>query len=215
MKTDKFKTFTASMIAIVTVLSALVAWRAALASQSAGDADFSGLVSTVNNEEARVLDTIRSSEHYQAFLIYTRYNELGYRLYDDLQTNPADADQLRQQKSDVWGLAYGLQTVFFPSRYLLPDGTYDSQREMDELLADDQRSHDTRADLHFSDADTLRRKANWLVGMLIVLGISFWFFTLAQIVENHFKYVLAVLGGFFVLVASFSVLVIELSMRAG
>ncbi len=215
MKTEKFKTFTASMIAIVTVLSALTAWRAAAAAQEAGDADFRGLVSTVNNEETRVLNTIRVSEHYQAFLTYTRYNELGYRLYDDLQANPENADEIERQKSNSWGTAYGLQSLFFPSRYLRSDGTFDRQRELDELLADDQRRHDTRADLHFSAADTLRQKANWLVAMLIVLGISFWFFTLAQITENNLKFVFALAGGFFMLGASFAVLFIELAMKAG
>lgn len=212
MKTEKFKTFTASMIAVVTVISALTAWRAAVALQEAGDADFRGLVSTVNNEEARVLNTIRVSEHYQSFLAYTRHNELGYRLYDDLQATPENAETLERQKSDAWGMAYGLQSLFFPSRYLRPDGTYDRQRELDELLADDQRRHDTRADLHFSAADTLRSKSNWLVAMLIVLGVSFWFFTLAQITENNWKFLFATAGGLFMLGASFAVLVIELVM---
>lgn len=128
MKTEKFRTFTASMIAVVTVISALVAWRAALASQDSGDADFRGLVATVNNEEAWVLSEIKVAEHYQAFLSYTRYNELGNKIYDALQAKPAHASALERQKSDSWGIAFGLQSLFFPSRYLLPDGTYDSQR---------------------------------------------------------------------------------------
>ena len=90
MKTDKFRTFTASLIAVVTVISALVTWRAAVAAQSASDADFLGLVATVNAEEAEVLSTIKVAEHYQAFLTYTRYNELGNKLYDALQGNPTN-----------------------------------------------------------------------------------------------------------------------------
>jgi hypothetical protein len=212
MKSERFKTFTASMIAIVTVLSALTTWRAAVASQDAGQADFTGLVATVNTEEAQVLNAIKVSEHYQAFLIYTRYNELGNKLYDALQANPANADELERQKSDSWGIAFGVQSVFFPSRYLRPDGTYDSQRELDEAWADAQRSRDTRADLHFSEADTLRRKANLLVLMLILLGVSFWFFTLAQIIDHAVKYLFAFGGGFLVAVSSLAALIIDLSM---
>lgn len=212
MKTENFKTFTASMIAIVTVVSALVAWRASVAASDAGSADFRGLVATVNAEEAWVLSTIKVTEHYQAFLSYTRYNELGYKIYDALQANPADADALTQQKSDSWGIAYGLQSIFFPSRYLRPDGTYDSQREMDELLADEQRARDTRSETHFTEADGLRAKANLLVQMLILLGISFWFFTLAQIVDHKIKYLFATFGGFLLLVGSFAALTLELVM---
>jgi len=212
MKSEKFKTFTASMIALVTVLSALTAWRAAVASQDAGQADFNGLVATVNTEEAQVLNAIKVSEHTQAFLIYTRYNELGNKLYDALQSNPANADELEWQKSDSWGIAFGVQSVFFPSRYLRPDGTYDSQREFDEAWADAQRSRDTRAELHFTEADTLRRKANLLVQMLILLGVSFWFFTLAQVIEHAVKVLFAFGGGFLMVVSSLAVLIIDLSM---
>lgn len=212
MKSEKFKTFTASMIAVVTVLSALTAWRAAVASQDASQADFTGLVATVNTEEAQVLNAIKVSEHYQAFIIYTRYNEIGNKIYDALQANPADADELERQKSDSWGIAFGVQSVFFPSRYLRPDGTYDSQREFDEAWADAQRSRDTRAELHFTEADTLRRKANLLVQMLILLGVSFWFFTLAQVIEHAVKVLFAFGGGFLMVVSSLAVLIIDLSM---
>ena len=215
MKSERFRTFTASMIAIVTVLSALVTWRATVASQDASQADFDGLVSTVNTEEAKVLSEIKVSEHYQAFLIYTRYNDLGYKLFEALQSKPADAAELERQKSDAWGIAYGLQSVFFPSRYLKPDGSYDKQREMDEEWADAQRSRDTKAEIHYSTADVLRRKANLLVVMLIVLVVSFWFFTLAQIIEHNIKYLFAFIGGFLVLAASFAALVIDLAMRGG
>ena len=212
MKTENFRTFTASMIAVVTVISALVAWRAALASQDSGEADFRGLVATVNAEEAWVLSEIKVAEHYQAFLSYTRYNELGNKIYDALQAEPVDASELEQQKSDSWGIAFGLQSLFFPSRYLLPDGTYDSQREMDELLADEQRARDTRAETHFEEGDNLRRKANLLVDMLILLGVSFWFFTLAQIIEHKAKILFAFAGGFLLAVGSFAALIIELVM---
>lgn len=212
MKTENFKTFTASMIAVVTVISALVAWRAAAASQDSGEADFRGLVATVNSEEARVLNTVKVSEHYQAFLSYTRYNELGNKIYTALQGKPEDAAELERQKSDSWGIAYGLQSLFFPSRYLRPDGTYDSQREMDELLADDQRARDTRADLHFEEGDNLRRKSNLLVQMLIPLGIAFWFFTLAQIIEHKVNLVFAFAGSFLLAVSAFAALIIELVM---
>lgn len=210
MKTEIFKTFTASMIAIVTVLSALTAWRASVASSDAGDADFRGLVATVNAEEAGALSTIKVMEHYQAFLSYTRYNELGYKLYDALQAKPANSDALEQQKSDAWGIAYGLQSIFFPSRYLRPDGTYDSEREMEELLAEEQRARDTRPDIHYAKADSLRVKANLLAQMLILFGFSFWFFTLAQIVDHKVKYLFAFVGGLFLMGGSLAALAIEL-----
>jgi len=208
MKTDKFKTFTASMIAVVTVFSALVAWRAASAASDASDADFLGLVATVNTQEAEVLNAINVSEHFQAFLAYTRYYELGNNLYDAIKANPSNVDELRRQKSASWGIAFGLQSVFFPSRYLRPDGKYDAQRETDELMADARRARDMRASLHFEEGSLLRTKANRLVQVLILLGLSFWFFTLAQILEHKIRILFALIGGFLLGAGILAVLVI-------
>lgn len=212
MQTGSFKTFTAVMIAIVTVASALVTWRASVATQQAGDADFSGLVATVNAGEARTLNTITVMEHYEAFLSYTRYNEIGNHLNEALKSETDNADELEQQKSDSWGIAYGLQSTFFDSGYLLPDGTYDIQRELDEAWAEAQGKRDTRSDLHEAEADALRFKANLLVGILIIFGLSFWFFTLAQIMEHKLKYLLALAGGFFLAVGALAALVIEIQL---
>lgn len=199
MKTENFKTFTAVMIALVTIASALVAWRAAVASGDASQADFSGLAAAVNAEEEQVLNEIAVSEHYQAFLMYTRYNELGYKLQEaiDAAGSGEDVDSLGQLKSDSWGIAYGLQSLFFPSRYLRPDGTYDSQREIQEKTADSERRRDVKPDLHFARADGLRVKANWLVLMLIFLGLSLWLFTCAQIIRHSIRYGFALGGMFF------------------
>ncbi|HVN16033.1 MAG TPA: hypothetical protein VMT73_09870 [Anaerolineales bacterium] len=201
MKSEGFKTFTAIMIAIVSVVGALVTWRAALASNEASQDDFTGLAAAINAQESQVLTAITVSEHYQAFLDYTRYNELGNQINDEIQKNNSTDGSLTRQKSDAWGIAFGLQSLFFPQRYLLPNGTYDVQRETDEQNAEAERTQDVKPELHFTQADTLRLKANLQVVILILLGISFWFFTLAQINERGIKYFFAA-GGLLTLIVS-------------
>ncbi len=68
------------------------------------------------------------------------------------------------------------------------------------------------AEVHYEEGSQLRRKSNLLVNMLILLGISFWFFTLAQIVEHKVKFLFALAGGFLVVISSFAALIIELVM---
>jgi hypothetical protein len=195
MKNEGFKTFTAIMIAVVTICSAIAAWRAAVASSEASQADFNGLAAAIHAEESQVLNTITVSEHYQAFLGYTRYNELGDKLADEISAaGNKELDALEQAKSDSWGIAFGLQSLFFPSRYLKPDGTYDAQREMDEKNADAEREHDIKPNLHFTEADKMRLKANLLIAALILLAGAFWMFTCAQIIERGIKYVFATAG---------------------
>lgn len=197
MKKEGFKTFTATMIALVTIVSAVAAWRAAAAASEASQADFNGLAASINAEEAHILNSISAYEHYQAFLTYTRYNELGYQLADEIDAadpNDSNLAALEQGKSDSWGIAYGLQYLFFPSRYLRPDGSYDLQREMDELTADAERREDVKPDLHFTRSDSQRLKSNLLISTLIFLGLALWMFTCAQIIERAIKYAFAVAG---------------------
>src|SRR5512140_3350629 len=121
MSNAQFKNFTAIMIAVVTIVSAIAAWRAAVASSEAGQSDFAGLAAAINAEESQVLNTIAVNEHYQAFLAYTRYNSLADNLADAIQKTPnADdpaAEALDRAESESSGLAFGIQSMFFPSRY--------------------------------------------------------------------------------------------------
>ena len=214
MKNEGFKTFTAIMIALVTMCSALAAWRAAVAANEAGQADFDGLTAAINSEEAQVLNSITVTEHYQAFLAYRRYNELGDKLKDEIagapQGDPDARAPLEQLKSDSWGIAYGLQSLFFPSRYLRTDGTYDSQREMDEENAESERQRDVKPQLHFTRADQLRTKADLLVGMLIFFGVSLWMFTCAQIIERTIRVAFAGVGMLFLVGGLAGVLLLEI-----
>ena len=209
MKSETFKSFTAMMIALCTVVSALVTWRAAIASNDAKQADFDGLAATINGQEAMVINNIDASEHYQAFLKYVRYDEMYKKVLDDLDAKRSTDDQLDVQESNASGLAYSLQELFFPTRYLRTDGTYDLQRELDEKEADAARTRDVRDYVHFSKADSLRFKANVMISLLFVMGVAFWLFTLAQIIENRIKYLFAAGGMLFLVLGMVAAMVVE------
>lgn len=190
MNAERFKAIASVMIAVVTVLGAGVACRASIVANSAGNADFAGLVAAIKSEEATLTDYVTVYEHYHAYTTYNRYNELGNLMGDD-----PDAATLGPAQREVWGMAQGLQFDFFPSRYLKSDGTYDVQRELDETYADKTQQQDLFSTSHFDEADAARLKASLFSAVLIVASISFWFFTLAQAISNRLKY-LFILGGF-------------------
>ncbi len=177
------------MIAVVTVIGAGVACRAAIASSNASDADFNGLVAAINAEEAAIVNAVTTYQHYHAYTTYLRYNELGNIAAEE--TLP----EMARLKREAWGLALGLQYSFFPPRYLNPDGTYDTQRELDESWAEQEQQKDLQPEPHFAAADLARLKTSLLTGALIVFAVAFWFFTLAQAINNRLKY-LMVTGGF-------------------
>src|SRR5689334_3777454 len=87
-KQGSFETIVAILIALVTVAGAIVAWRASVAADGAGDADFAGLQASLNAEETRALNYVDAYEHYGAYTAYRRYLNLGNAIATDIETNP-------------------------------------------------------------------------------------------------------------------------------
>ena len=174
---DAFQTTMAILIAIVTLVGAVLAWRAAMAGSAAGDADFAGLNAVLNAEETLGLNNTAFHRHYRAYTRYTRYGELQDLLEEDAEL---DADGVRaQQHTEASNLATTNQ-LFFPARYLQRDGSYAVQRELGEAWAQAGQAMDLEPDPHFVEADQMRQKTNWLVAIFVALAFSLLFYALAE-----------------------------------
>lgn len=206
MKPDRFEVFASVMIAIVSILSALTAWRANSASNEAGQADFDGISASIRAQEARIFNAIRAFEHYRAFTDYYRYNALGNQITDDAAFAAA------RERTEFWGLALGLQYTFFPSQYLDQEGNYDVQREIDELWAESNAFVDLNPSQHYSRADAYRAKVSNLTGSLILFAAAFFFFAVAQAIRNVLKYFFAMAGLAATLGGLCAVLVLEFAL---
>lgn len=190
MKEDKFKSFVAVLVAVITVLGASAACLSAVAVSNAGDSDFAGLDASIRAEKADIINNVYGYQHYRAYTDYVRYNELGFLLSEE-----------NGNSSEPWGVADGLVFSFFNARYLNPDGSYDLERELQEAWAQDAQNEDLNAQPYFDKSDALRARSRFLSGVMIVFAFSFWFLTVAQNTEKKIKYfwsglgiVIAVLG---------------------
>lgn len=180
MKEDKFKSFVAVLVAVVTVLGATTACLASGAVSTAGDMDFAGLDASIRAQKAEIINYIKAYEHYRAFTTYKRYDELGYLLSGD-------------QQDEAWGVAAGLNN-FFISRYINSDGQYDLERELQEEWASDAQTEDLNAAPYFVRSDSERNRSSFLTANMIVFAVSFWFLTVAQVTNKKIKYLWAGLG---------------------
>lgn len=193
MDREKFKSFIAVLTAVVTVFGAMTACLASVAVSSAADADFAGLDSSIRAQKAEIINHVYAYEHYRAYTAYVRYNQLGNLMYDP---NADEETSFRNGaiQREVWGLASGISSSFFSSRYINPDGQYDLERELQEAFADDAQSQDLNSEPYFEESDKFRSKSSFLTFNMILFAISFWFFTVAQATEKNIKYVWAVIG---------------------
>lgn len=198
MKHETFKSYVAVLVAIVTVLGATAACLASVAVSSASDADFLGLDASIRAQKADIVNHVYAYEHYRAYTAYVRYNELGRLLYDPNADPDTDIRNGALQR-EVWGVASGISSVFFSPRYIDQDGQYDLERELQEAWAQDEQNEDLNSLPYFEESDRLRNRSSFLTADMIVLAVSFWFFTLAQATEKNIKYLWAGLGVLFAL----------------
>lgn len=209
---DRFKIIVAVMIAVVTVMGALVAWRSALAGNAAGNADDAGIIAALNTQETTTLTSILSNQHRTAHVDYVRYRQLAQQMLEDGTLDNASEEErpaVIRQIVESLNLATASKQ-FFPSRYLDPDESYDIDREQGEEIAEAAQKKDLNAEQHFNEANLWRDRALALIGTLIVLGISLWLFAAAEVMEHRAKYALAAGGLAFLLIGSGAALAIEL-----
>jgi hypothetical protein len=210
---DRLQTLVAILIALVALVGAIVAWRASVAADEAGGADFAGLNATLNAEQTRTLDHTNLYTNYRTYTTYLRYTELGNLLAGEMETAPEEeALILDQQRAEAYDSATAVQS-FFPNRYLNPDGSYNLQRELGESWAEAGQEKDLNPEPHFQTADQMRAKSNRLIGVLIVLGVSLVFYTLADALNPALKgtrYSLITGGTLFMLISVIVTIMVEL-----
>ncbi|MCC7360418.1 MAG: hypothetical protein IT317_13125 [Anaerolineales bacterium] len=188
---NRLETVVALLIAVVTVVGALIAWRASVADDGAGDADFAGLRASLAAEETRALNAVDAYEHYGAYTNYWRYRALGDELADALQSAAPEAlDALDRQRAEAYDLADANQDLF-PNRFLNRDGTYSVARETGEAWADAAREQDLNPEPQYAAADKLRARSSQLLGTLTLLGLALVGYTLVEAADGRLKLLLA------------------------
>ena len=208
---NHMETVVALLIAVITVIGAVVAWRASVADDGAGDADFAGLRASLNAEETRALNAVNAFEHYGAYTTYWRYNALGDALADDVEVAEAEAaEALDRQRAEAYDLADANQDLF-PNRFLNRDGTYSVARETGEAWADAAREKDLYPEPQYAEADQLRAKSTQLLGTITLLGLALVVLTLVETVDGRLKMIFIAAGTLLAAAGSVAAVMLELA----
>jgi hypothetical protein len=213
---DRFKTWVAVLIAIVSIAGAALAYRITIASGNAADADVSGIVSSVNIHQARVASEADLYRDLQAYLQVRIHDQIGGSLIDERDLYPDQDPSQDQLWDEGWTETYVaesyLDQIDLRPEYLNPDGSYDIQAYLDIQAAERALAADLNREGHFAEADRLRSKVQLLVGVALLLGVTLFFYTLAEITDHGIKWLFLILGtGFFAIAIGCGV-VIELVM---
>lgn len=212
-----FKTIVAFLLALVTIVGALVAWRSAVAGNEAGNSEDAGILAALNLQEATTAGSIQVSQHRAAHLGFYRNWSLAIAEYTRAEAEMAARPDMTQEevlaflRSIIEKFDLGLtDRNFLDLRYLTPEGGYDAEREQAEYLADAAQRKDVEPDPRFAQANKYRDNSVALIATLIVLAISLWLLAFAETIDkNPVKYVMAIGGIIFLVLGSVDAWLIE------
>ncbi|MBS2036884.1 hypothetical protein JST97_17970 [bacterium] len=196
---DRMDFWNAILIAIVTVCAALVAWRASIAADAAGDNDYDGLRAVVNVEEATTMGTVEAYTHAQAYANYRRYEEMASSLADEEEeASGREASELARKRRDA-EVMVDEKLKMFPNKFMERDGksgqnSYNTRREIGQYVANIGRTKDMQSEEHFQDAERFRTKSEKLLMGVVFLSISLVFLTLVEAFEGGSRKLCFVLG---------------------
>ena len=194
---DRLQVWIAVLIALATVIGGIIAWRASVADDAAGDADFAGLHASLNANETRALNYVNAYENYGAFITYWRNKTLGDLIAQDEESlSPEEVEQLEPTRLDAHDLAIANQQLF-SSKYLDRKGNYILDRQLGEMWADAAREKDLNPDPQFLEADKFRKKTNNLLLSLLILTIAPVFYALVESTGGKMRVVCITLGTLF------------------
>jgi hypothetical protein len=206
---DRFTTVVAVMIALVALIGALVAWRASVAEDASGDADYAGLRAAINAEETRALNATTAYAQYGAYVTYQRNSALGDLIAEDMAQATADeAVILNSQRADAHDTAIASERLF-QQRFLNRDGTYSVERQLGEMWADDSKQRDLNPAPEFAEADRLSDKSSALLAVVGVLALALVFYTLIESANGRGRYVLFVIGTLLAIGGTVAAIVLE------
>lgn len=213
---DRFKTFVAFLIAIVSIVGAALAYRIALAAGNAADADVAGIVSSVNLHQARVASEAELYRDLRAYLQVRIHDQLSHDLNAERDQYPSGDPARDRLWDEGWTETYVAEAylgeIYIPSEHIRPDGSYDEQAALDINIAHRALEADFNREGHFAEANRLRAKVQWLMGVAFTLTITLLLYTLAEVITHAIKYLFLVLGTAAFIVVIIATVVIELSM---
>jgi hypothetical protein len=206
-----FQPVVAILIALVALVGAVLAWRVSVANSQASDADVVALVSVVDVEQtlaANQASLYNDLDRYVAYVIHDTYAD---RLREDMDRYPSD---------DPKGTALYYESLIHSDEasvifgqlsrdYLRADGSYDQQGFLDTAWLNSTHDKDLRPEPYFAQAAAARHKAEKLVGLMVILSMPLFLYTLSEIIKHPIRYMVAGVASLIFFVVIVGAIIVE------
>ena len=204
----------AILIALVSLTTALAAWRTNVVGSNAAAANRQGLIDALKK------DASQNGNWRKA------YEEAGYAATFAIESAAADAMDASQDESQK-AVSRNLHEFVLPSmqllseplgtdeKYLKSDGTYDVEKRIADLEADHSDLASLDPEASFELADRYNAEQRWLTVGTVLLAISLFWLGFAEILSGRGRVINMVLGMGVYLFGLFFFLIVEVIAIVG
>lgn len=186
-------------IAIVSITTAVVTWRASAVSSSASDLNRIGLIDALKREAAageNIRKLYQEADFAQRYAAYAAELRVLENSADPVAQ--AEARQLKQLL--LPGLAQVSPLATNPA-YLKPDGTFNLDKRLADLNAENPDLAQLDPEKSFRRAEQYSSEQRWLTLNIVILVLALFWLTLAQITGKRLRLVTFTVGGLIYLIA--------------
>ena len=186
-------------IAIVSITTALITWRASFVASSAGDANHRGLLDGLKKEAA-------ASEDLRALYQEATFAQ-NYAAYAAQLDSLADSDdeiavaQAKQLKQFLLPSLSQMAILSTNPAYLKKDGTFNLEKRLADITAEDPDLAKLDPTISFIRADQYSNEQRWLTVDIVLLVLALFWLTVAQIAGKRLRLVTLAIGGLVYLVS--------------
>ncbi len=181
---SRFEVINAILIALVSLTTAFSVWRTNVVGSQAADESRAGLIDAVKNQSL-------ANENYRKL-----YEEAGFSYQFAVKEaevqalEASDGSEARDRAANIRKyLLPNMQLLAQPlatdEKYRNADGTYDLQKRLTDMQNDGQENPDPSAS--FTRADSFFAEQRWLVIGSILLAVSLFWLTLAEIGSERLR----------------------------
>ena len=174
----------AVLIALVSLTTALAAWRTNIVGSSAAEANRQGMINAVKKAAAQ-------NEAWRKL-----YEEAGYAATFAMESAAADAMESSEDES-LKAAAKNMRQYHLPSlqllseplgtqeKYLKSDGTFDLKKRLADLEAESPDLSELNPSTSFELADRYASEQRWLTVGTVLLAISLFWLGLAELLSGR------------------------------
>ena len=214
---DRLEVPIAIAIALITVIGAIVAWRASMVEGNASERSHQGLIETIKWEAAAATDLrylYQEADYTLQHIVAQAHIEALQTQVEAMRAQGSKDDATAMEMQAMWEsetakALEGFSPMTTDQIYQKADGSLELDRRLKEIRSENPDLASLDPSTAFWEAGRAYLESQLLVGSIIGLTASVLFLSMAEVIQRRLRYLFITIGAGLFALAMLSILGIE------